>query len=184
MNRTTFSASILTIALASTAGCKKSDEKAPPATTGSAGKPADETAASATAPAWTTMPMLGLAIELPAPSEVRDASADAPNARLSIGDDSMGVHTVTAVYASSMEAAKAELQKDPNPFKKFTKEQATEGGWHFEYELESMIDKSPLYGVKIRTTIDGKQYECGSNVRDAAIRAAVAKACATLKKAP
>jgi len=45
------------------------------------------------------------------------------------------------------------------------------------------MDQSPLYGVEIRKTIDGKQYSCGRNDRDVANRDAVAKACLTLRAA-
>ena len=58
-----------------------------------------------------------------------------------------------------------------------------EGGWHLEFELTSMMDQSPLYGVEIRKTIEGKQYSCSRNDRDVANRDAVAKACLTLRKA-
>ena len=46
-----------------------------------------------------------------------------------------------------------------------------------------MMDQSPLYGVEIRKTIEGKQYSCSRNDRDVANRDSVAKACLTLRKA-
>jgi hypothetical protein len=155
---------------------KTADAKKPE---GDAKKPDEKKPAAL---AFKKLDKLPLEIEVPADAEVMDASADAPNATVSSGDWSINVSTVTEAYASDFAAAKAEIEKDPNKFKAFTKEEKTEGGWHFEYELASMMDQSPLYGVQIRKTIDGKGYECGRNDRNVANRDAIAKMCQTLKK--
>jgi hypothetical protein len=84
---------------------------------------------------------------------------------------------------ADIDGAKAEIQKDPNPFKSFTKEEKTATGWRLEYELESMIDKKPVYGVQIRTVIDGVPFDCGSNTQSAAERDNVIKICSSLRKA-
>ena len=126
---------------------------------------------------------MGLELEVPAGADVMDSSADAPAAMVSSNDYTVMVSTVTEAYPSDFEAAKKSIEGDPNKFQKFTKEEQVEGGWHLEYEVESMMDKSPLYGVEIRSTIDGKQYTCGRNDRSAEARDNVAKACKTLRKA-
>ena len=58
----------------------------------------------------------------------------------------------------------------------------TATGWHIEYEDASMMDDSPLFVVQIRTTIDGKPYDCGRSEREAAKVACVVKVCQSLKK--
>jgi len=68
------------------------------------------------------------------------------------------VSTVTEVYPSDFAAAKKSIEGDANKFKAFSKQEEIEGGWHLEFELTSMMDQSPLFGVEVRKTIDGKQY--------------------------
>jgi hypothetical protein len=187
MRTSTILVSLAVVAIAF-AACKKKEEGTPSSKgAGAAAKTTEAAAPSAPAPVgpvWTAIPLLGLTLETPGPGEVSDTSADAPNASVLAGNVSIDVSTVTVAYPSTFEAAKADVQKDPNPFKRFTKEEKRDGGWYLEYELESMIDKSPLYGVQIRTTIEGKQYQCGRNDRDQANRDTVARACLSLKKAP
>jgi len=169
------------------AGCKKDEGKGGGGSAGGESAKAGgggEDKKPAPAAAWGVKPLdkLPLTAEVPAGAEIMDMSADAPNVMISAEACTVNVSTVTEAYASDFDKAKAEVQKDPNPFKKFSKEEKTEGGWHLEFELESMMDKTPLYGVQIRTTIDGKQYECGRNERDAAKIACVVKVCQSLKK--
>jgi hypothetical protein len=126
---------------------------------------------------------LPLQMDLPADASVMDASADAPGAMVSTNTFAINVSTVTEAYPSDFAAAKKSIEGDPNKFKQFTKQEEIEGGWHLEFELTSMMDQSPLFGVEIRKTIDGKQYSCARNDRDVANRDAIAKACLTLRKA-
>lgn len=158
---------------------------------GAAGKTAQGSAAgSAKAPApaalaWKTLDKLGAKIEVPADVEVMDTSADAPGVSIFTpkGDLSIDVVVTTDVYASTFEAAQAEIKKDPNAFKKFTVEKKNADGWQLEFELESMIDKTPLYGVQVRKKIGDKSIQCSRNVKTEDERARVAKACASLTKA-
>ena len=124
---------------------------------------------------------LPIQMDLPAGATISDTSVDAPAVSVSANDCSTSVSTTTDAYASDIEGAKKEIQKDPNPFQKFTKEEKTATGWHLEYELQSMSDKAALHGVQVRTKIGDKEYECGTNSRSAAERDCVAKACATLR---
>lgn len=164
-------------ALVSVSACGKGDD-----TAGSAGKGAAATPIPA-APAATPLAPLGLTIDVPAGAQVTDTSVDAPAVSISADGCSTMVSTTTDAYASNFDGAKKEVQKDPNPFKQFTKEEQSERGWHLEYELESAFEKGvALYGVKVRKTIGDKQYECGTNVRTAAERDCVARACVTLRK--
>lgn len=129
------------------------------------------------------LPPLPLEMDLPSDAKVMDGSKDAPNATVSTNTFSINVSTVTEAYPKDFAAAKKSIEGDPNKFKAFTKQEEIEGGWHLEFELTSMMDQSPLYGVEVRKTIDGKQYSCARNDRDVANRDAIAKACLTLKKA-
>jgi hypothetical protein len=163
--------------LVSVSACGKGDDNA-----GSAGKGA-ATATAPAAPTATPLAPLGLQIDVPAGAKVEDTSADAPAVSIHADGCSLMVSTATDVYASNFEAAKKEVEKEVNPFKQFTVEKQTESGWHLEYELTDSIDKSTIvYGVKVRTTIGDKQFECGINVRNAAERDCVARACLTLRK--
>lgn len=153
-----------------------------------AGGPSNGGGKAAPAPAalaFKTLDKLGAKIEVPADAEVMDTSADAPGVSIFTpkGDLSIDVVVTTDVYASTIEAAQSEIKKDPNAFKKFTVEKKTDDGWHLEFELESMIDKTPLYGVQIRKKIGDKSIQCSRNVKTDAERANVAKACASLTKA-
>ena len=129
------------------------------------------------------LPPLALEMDLPSDASVMDATVDAPGVMVSTNTWAINLSTVTEAYPSDFAAAKKSIEGDPNKFKEFTKQEEIEGGWHLEFELTSMMDQSPLYGVEIRKTIDGKQYSCGRNDRDVANRDAVAKACLTLRPA-
>lgn len=142
-----------------------------------------EEAPKAAAVAPMKLAPLPLQMDLPSDATVMDTSADAPNVMVSTNTYGILVSTVTEAYPSDFAAAKKGIEGDPNKFKAFTKQEEIEGGWHLEFELTSMMDQSPLYGVEIRKTIDGKQYSCARNDRDAANRDAIAKACQTLRKA-
>lgn len=161
-------------------GDVKSDGKVAEVPT--ADKKIDE-APKAVALAPMKLPPLPLQMDLPSDAKVSDNTQDAPNATVSTDTYSINVSTVTAAYPSDFAAAKKSIESDANKFKAYTKEEQIEGGWHLEYELSSMMDQSPLYGVQIRKTIDGKQYNCARNDRDLAKRDAIAKACLTLRKA-
>jgi len=142
-----------------------------------------EEAPKPAAAAFMKLPPLPLEMELPSDATVMDSTVDAPGVMVSTNTWAINLSTVTEAYPSDFAAAKKSIEGDPNKFKAFTKEEEIEGGWHLEFELSSMMDQSPLYGVEIRKTIDGKQYSCSRNDRDVANRDAVAKACQTLRKA-
>lgn len=188
----TIAALLTAVALATTvAACKKDDKQGEGAakTSDKADKAAGkDKKAEPAAPklAFTKLGGLGVEAELPEGTQVDDNTAGAgfPSATIWASPTTFvhGAGDLSPIKAD-LAAAKAEIEKDPNPFQKYTKEQTTEGGWHLEYELQSMMDKETLYGVTVRTTIDGKPYDCSSNTRSAAERDAVAKICGSLRKA-
>ncbi len=165
--------------------CKASDKSEAPVA--KAADPA--TAAAAPAPAklaWKKLGDLGLEASVPEDSNIEDKSATAHFPSVTVwanpttfvngaGEDSLSAQT--------FDKAKEEIQKDPNPFKQFTKAETTADGWRLEYELESMVDKKPVYGFKVRFKIDGKPYECGSNGDSTAERDAIIKLCTSIRKA-
>ena len=169
------------LSLVSSAACKNDKEGgAEPggqaaSSGGAAAKPAEPAGPQKLTP-------LPIQMDLPAGATVADTSVDAPAVSVSANDCSTSVSTTTDAYASDIDRARKEIQKDPNPFQKFTKEEKTATGWHLEYELQSAMDKVALYGVQVRTKIGDKEYECGTNSRSAAERDCVARACATLRQ--
>jgi hypothetical protein len=164
--------------LVSVSACKKGEDSAPKASEG-AGSAAPATPA---APTPTALGPLGLQMDVPAGAKVEDTSVDAPAVTVEAAGCKVMVSTTTEAYADNFDAAKREVQKDPNPFKQFSKEEQGQGGWHLEYELASMLDKTPLYGVQIRRTFGDKQIECGINVPTTAERDCAARACLSLRQ--
>ncbi len=150
------------------------DTKGDPKVDGKVGeKPAaDKKVEEAKAAAMAPMKLLPLALQMDLPSDasVMDATVDAPGVMVSTNATAINLSTVTEAYPSDFAAAKKSIEGDPNKFKAFTKQEEIEGGWHLEFELTSMMDQSPLYGVEIRKTIEGKQYSCSRNDRDVANR--------------
>ncbi|HTE56831.1 MAG TPA: hypothetical protein VK698_38520 [Kofleriaceae bacterium] len=172
----------LALSLAFAAGCKKKKEGGTEQGGGATATATDTAAAKPAEPAGPQkLTPLPIQMDVPAGATISDTSADAPAVSVSANDCSIKVSTTTDAYASDVEGAKKEIQKDPNPFQKFTREDKTATGWHLEYELQAMGEKAALYGVQVRTKIGDKEYECGTNSRSAAERDCVAKACATLK---
>jgi hypothetical protein len=165
------------ISMIALAACKAGD-KAP------AGEPAPA-AAPAAKLVYKPLGGLGLDAQLPDDANVDDNTKTAGFPSVTIwaqpttfvngaGDDSASPQT--------FDAAKQEIQKDPNPFQKFTKQQTTPDGWQLEYELQSMVEKTPVYGYKVRFKIGGKPFECGSNGNSTAERDAVIKLCGSIRK--
>ncbi|MDP1917504.1 MAG: hypothetical protein Q8L14_14785 [Myxococcales bacterium] len=166
------------------AGCKKDapaavevPKPAAPAAVVEAPKPPPPAAAS-----WVVLEKLGAKIEMPAGAKAEDTSADAANYSVAPEDYSFTVmvSTVTEAYPSTYEAAVDEVKKMTNGFKAFTKNEKTADGWVLEFEGESMMDKSPLYGVVVRKKLGEKSIECSRNESSKAARDSVEKACLSL----
>jgi hypothetical protein len=166
------------------AACKKDApaEAAKPSEVPAVAAPAPAAAAPAAAPSWVVLEKLGAKIEMPAGAKAEDTSADAANYSVAPEDYSYNVmvNTVTDAYPSTYEAAVDETKKMTNGFKAFTKNEKTADGWVFEFEGESMMDKSPIYGATVRKKVGGKAIECTRNESSKAARDAVMKACLSL----
>jgi hypothetical protein len=180
----TFLFSLCSFSLALTA-CKGGDKAEPAA--GAAKTASDPGAAPAAAAKLVYKPLggIGLEAEVPDDANIEDTTATAHFASVSIyaqpttfvsgaGDDTMEPQT--------FDAAKQEVQKDPNPFKKFTKQEQTADGWKLQFELESLIDKKPVYGYKVRFKVAGKPYTCGSNGDSQAEVDRIIKLCSSIRK--
>ncbi|MEZ4380321.1 MAG: hypothetical protein R3A79_03175 [Nannocystaceae bacterium] len=173
-------------------GCSKGDDakagdKAAAGDEAKADDKGDEKPEAAAAPAkkvWKEFKEMKVQLELPEDANVEEHKLDDWNGSANWGDyaHQLDVSTVTAAYPSDFEAAKKSIESDPNPFQKFTKEEQSEDGWHFEYELKSMMDPNrSLYGVSIRKKVGDKEFVCGRNVDSAEEAALVAEVCASLK---
>lgn len=175
---------LLTLAPLAGCGSKTEGTGAGPSSTSNAGSTAKGAAKKEAKLEFKNLDKLGVKIEVPSDTQMMDASADAPGVSMfnNAGDFSLDVNVTTDAYASDANAAKEQIKKDPNTFKKFTVEKVTADGWHLEFELESMIDKKPLYGVQVRKKVGDKELECARNQPSEAARAVAAKACDSLAK--
>jgi hypothetical protein len=163
-------------------GCKGGDHAPAAADKTTGAEPAAPPAAKL---AYKPLGALGLEAEVPDDANVDDNTKSAGFPSVTIW--AQPTTFVNGAGADSMEpqtfdAAKQEVQKDPNPFQKFTKQEATSDGWKLEYELQSGIDKATIYGYKVRFKVDGKPFDCGSNGRSTAERDAVVKICSSIRK--
>jgi hypothetical protein len=178
--------SVLLLGLA-VAGCHGGSDDKSGATSGA--KAVDDQGATAPAPAkFVTKPLgsLGLQASVPEDATIDDNSKTAGFPSITIASTPMTFVSGAgedSLSAQTFDAAKQEVQKDPNPFKRFTKSEVTADGWKLEYELESMMDKTPVYGFKVHFKVDGKPFECGSNGGSTAERDTVIKICTSIQKA-
>lgn len=173
----------LSLTLFTTACGKKSDGDKAKATEGGGKEGGGGKAAPPAKLEYKKIASLGLEVEVPSDANVDDNTANAGFPSATIWASPTIFLMGGDMIPSDFDKAKADIQKDPNPFKSFTKEDKTEGGWHLEYELESMMDKAVLYGVSIRQTIDGKVYDCGTNSSSKEEREKTIKICKSVRKA-
>lgn len=178
---------MFSLTLVSTTACgKKSDgDKAKPTEGG--GK-AGGGGAPAVKMEYKKVGNLGIEMEVPSDANIDDnsAGAGAPSATIwatpttFVSGDS-GPDDLDSV-SDTFEDAKAAAQKDAGKFGAFTKEEKTEGGWHLEWDADS-ITGSKVFGISIHTTIDGKPWECGTNAGSKEEREKVVQMCKSLRKA-
>jgi hypothetical protein len=147
-------------------------------------KAAEAPKPAAPAEGWVVLEKMGMKIEMPPGSRAEDTSADAPNYSVAPEDYAytVMVSTVTPAYASTYEAAVAEVKKHTNGFKAFSKNEKTADGWVLEFEGASLVDKEPLFGVVVRKKVGETSVECARNEHSVAARDAVARACVSLAK--
>lgn len=135
---------------------------------------------------WKKVGEMGIEVQVPAGTDIDDKtkSAGFPTATLWASPTTF-IHAKNDMFwPKDVAKAKADIQKDPNPFQEFTKEDVSADGYHLEFTLKSMMDEKKLvYGVALRSTIGGKQYDCGSNTSSEAERAKVLTMCKSLRPA-
>jgi len=129
---------------------------------------------------------MGLTLDVPAESLLDDNTETAgfPSAMLYTDPTTLFLVGANEMYwKGDLASQKGEIEKDPgNTFKKFTKEETADGGFHLEYELASMLDPAvTLYGFHVRATIGGKQVDCISNTHSADERSRGVAMCKSLR---
>ncbi len=183
---------VLCAVLALSMGCDKKSETSGDNKTGNtkanggkAGDKAKPAPAKAAAMEWMPVGALGLSVEAPAGTKIDDKTQGAgfPTATIWASPTTFVTGQNDMFWKKDIAGAKAEIEKDPNKFQAFTKEEATADGFHLEFTLESMMDKKPIYGVKLRRKIGEKMFDCGSNTQSEELRAKVLKLCQSLKPA-
>jgi hypothetical protein len=84
----------------------------------------------------------------------------------------------------TIEATKAQLGKDPNKLKTFTREEKTADGWILELTRDAMVEPGKeLYGVSVRRTLGGAPWDCGTNAASRDEQAKAEKLCLSLRPA-
>jgi len=183
----TFIVAALSLTLATTACGKKTE-----AGGDNAAKPSEGGGAKAAAAAetweWKKAGGLGVEVEVPADANIDDntAGAGAPAATIwaspttflngDSGPDDLDM------IKDTLEEAKADIQKDAGKFKAFSKDEKTATGWYLEWDADS-ITGSVIYGIAVRTVIDGKPWDCGTNASSKEEREKAARICKSLRKA-
>lgn len=191
MTRTTlFLAPGLALAVACF-GCgkKASDDKGGGDKTADKGDKAGDKAAAAP-PAKLAFKKLG---SLPLEAEVPD-DANIDDTSKGAGYPSVAVYASPTTFVSgtgdmsdvkpTIEETKAQLGKDPNKLKTFTKEDKTADGWVLELTRDSMVEPGKeLYGVSVRRNIGGAAWDCGTNAANKDEQAKAEKLCLSLRAA-
>lgn len=128
--------------------------------------------------------VLAISVEVPRSVQILSTTSKGkPGASILLGDGMVDLFSGDAA-ATTIEAVKAELQATKSPPQKFTKELVTSSGWHLEYLALGAVDKNKLYGLEVRTTIDGTTYHCRALTRFAGDAKLYASVCDSMQKAP
>ncbi len=165
MNKITGTITVAVAGIALTLGaCSKSEDSA-----ATAGKGADKaspvTKEKVAAQSPVSIASLALQIDVDEDSIVSDNTKTAhfPSATIYSSPTLFIIGANEMFWEKDLAAQKAEIEKSPgNKFKKFTKEESADGGFHLEFELLSMMDET-LYGFHLRSTVNGKEFDCSSN---------------------
>ena len=157
--------SILFIAVALFAGCKKKEDGG-----AAAGKTTEAKSAGPT-----KLPKLGLSIDAPGKVEVGDAIMGEGNMLTGAGVGAMTVEIATKPQTLEEAKSDAELYSPKNQ-----KEEKLADGWLLTFENTGSMGKN--YFVQMRRDIGGKAYSCSTTGGDAKQAAAVVTACKTLRQ--
>lgn len=158
-------ASILFIALASlasTTGCKKSDKDG--------GGSAKATEAKAT-----TLPKLGLQLDVPGTVNLDDAIGGEGHMLMGASVGAMTVEVYEKPLTLDEEKAEADMYSPRN-----LKGEALADGWAVTFDNKG--DMGASFFVSVRRDIGGKSYRCSTTTNEAGRQAAVLAACKSLRK--
>lgn len=197
---TTFTLSLSFVATLTVGGCKKGDEadtaSRPAMHDDTAGATASasvkspsgaEPAASAASGNVIEIPQLALTVETPEPAQAKDMPPTLPFGIVEMAGHEFKIHRwedETKTIADAQTYLESSADQGGDVFKEATHSESADGGWTIEWEATAAKDQSPVFGVWVRKTIDGKVYDCVGRVPAQAGRDAIAKACATMKPAP
>jgi hypothetical protein len=156
--------SILFIAVALFAGCKKKEEGG-----AAAGKATEAKSAGPT-----KLPKLGLSIDAPGKVDVGDAIMGEGHMLTGAGVGAMTVEITAKPQTLEEAKSDAELYSPKN-----TKEEKLADGWVLTFENTGSMGKN--FFVQVRRDIGGKTYNCSTTGGDANQAAAVLTACKTLR---
>ncbi len=157
--------SVLFIAVALFAGCKKKDEDG-----GSAGKTTEAAKAGPT-----KLPKLGLTIDAPGKVEVGDAIMGEGHMLMGEGVGAMTIEIAKTPQTLDEAKSDAELYSPKNQ-----KEEKLADGWVLTFENTGSMGKN--FFVQVRRDLGGKTYSCSTTGGNAKQADAVLAACKTLRQ--
>lgn len=181
----TMTRTLLVLALAASLfGCKKKD-----AATGdpAANKAAGDKAAAPAALTFKKLGSLPLEAEVPADANIDDSTKGA-------GFPSVTIYAspTTFVFGEgdmsdlkpTLEETKAQLAKDPNKLKSFTREEQIADGWILELTRGALAEPGrELFGVSVRRKLAGTAWDCGTNGASKEEQARARALCLSLRAA-
>lgn len=156
--------SILFIAALATTGCKKNDEGG-----GAAGKATEAKAGP------TTLPKLGLSIDVPGKVEVGDAIMGEGHMLQGAGIGALTVEIESKPKTLEEAKSDSELYSPKN-----VKDEKLADGWALTFDNTGSMGKN--YFVTVQRDIGGKTYTCSTTGGEASQAAAVLAACKTLRQ--
>ncbi len=156
--------SILFIAALATTGCKKNDEGG-----GAAGKTTEAKAGP------TTLPKLGLSIDVPGKVEVGDAIMGEGHMLQGAGIGALTVEIEAKPKTLEEAKSDSELYSPKN-----VKDEKLADGWALTFDNTGSMGKN--YFVTVQREIGGKTYTCSTTGGEASQAAAVLAACKTLRQ--
>ncbi len=159
--------SVLFIAAALFAGCKKKDE-------GGAAPSGKAAEAKAEAKGPTKLPKLGLSIDVPGKVDVGDAIMGEGHMLQGAGVGALTVEIATKPQTIEEAKSDAEMYSPKN-----LKDEKLADGWAITFDNTGSMGKN--FFVQVRRDIGGKTYTCSTTGGDAGQAAAVLAACKSLR---
>jgi len=156
--------SVLFIAVALFAGCKKKEDGG-----ATAGKATEAKAGP------TKLPKLGLSIDVPGAVDVGDAIMGEGHMLTGAGVGALTVEITEKPQTLDEAKSDADLYTPKN-----LKEEKLADGWTLTFDNTGSMGKN--FFVQVRRDINGKSYNCSTTGSDAKQAAAVLAACKTLKQ--